>query len=205
MTPGQERAIDSGWPDYGLDVATGEIDLGIVFGRCAPLTLEIGFGMGESLFQQAHENPDRDFVGIEVHRPGVGHLLMRIHEADIANIRLYAEDSIDVLRNAIPERSLDVVQLFFPDPWPKKRHHKRRIVNRDFVELVSSRLVSRGILHIATDWEPYAADIEILLSSREDLVQIEPPPRPRTKFEQRGERLGHRITDLAYRLAAEAH
>ena len=162
--------------------------------------MEIGFGMGDSLLEQARSNPSVNYVGIEVHRPGVGHILMLIDDYELDNLRLYSEDSIDVLREVIPAKSLDAVQVFFPDPWPKKKHHKRRIVNRDFVRLLETRLKANGFVHIATDWQSYAEEIEDLFSSITQFKKIPAPLRPQTKFERRGIKLGHEIFDLAYRL-----
>lgn len=204
MTAGQQRALEQGWPAYGLESKEGGIQPEIVFGNSAPVTLEIGFGMGDSLVQQARENADRNFIGIEVHRPGVGHALMLVLEHGLNNFRVYSEDSISVLKSAIPARSLDRIQLFFPDPWPKKRHHKRRIVNLDFVQLAASRLQAGGLLHVATDWVPYAEEIEVLLASMDEFEALPPPARPETKFEKRGIRHGHEIRDLAWRLRSAA-
>lgn len=165
-----------------------------------PLHLEIGFGMGDSLAEQARSNPTVNYVGIEVHRPGVGHLLMLIDEYGLDNLRVYSEDSIDVLTEVIPAKSLDVVQVFFPDPWPKKKHQKRRILNRYFVDLLETKLKANGLVHIATDWQLYAEEIETVLGSMTQFNRVETPFRPQTKFERRGMKLGHTIFDLAYRL-----
>ena len=162
--------------------------------------LEIGFGMGDSLAEQARSNPLVNYIGIEVHRPGVGHILMRIHEYELDNICLYSEDSVSVLTEVIPDNSLDVVQVFFPDPWPKKKHHKRRIINRDFVNLLEQKLSAHGLIHIATDWQSYAEEIEVLFRSLDQFSEVVAPWRPQTKFERRGIKLGHVITDLAFRL-----
>jgi len=170
------------------------------FQGSGPLHLEIGFGMGDSLAEQARSNPSINYVGIEVHRPGVGHILMLIDDYELNNLRLYSEDSIDVLREVIPAKCLDAVQVFFPDPWPKKKHHKRRILNRDFVDLLERRLKDSGLVHIATDWQPYAEEIEALFGSISQFKRVVAPLRPQTKFERRGMKLGHTIFDLAYRL-----
>jgi tRNA (guanine-N7-)-methyltransferase len=199
LTPGQSNALAQQWPVVGLSSEDGLIDPAQHFGNAAPVTLEIGFGMGDSLLKQAEENPGRNFIGIEVHRPGVGHLLIGISEMSLSNVRVFSEDSLDVLAGAIPDNTLDCVQLFFPDPWHKKRHHKRRIVNTVFLSLLKRKLESGGIFHMATDWVPYAEEVKALLNADADLEWIAAPVRPTTKFEARGERLGHTITDLAVR------
>lgn len=198
LTPGQKHALEELWPVYGLDLAVGMIDPSVVFGRKAQVTLEIGFGMGDSLLEQAVANPDRDYLGIEVHKPGVGHLLLKMKEAGCSNIRIYSEDSIQVLQQVIPDQVVDTVQLFFPDPWPKKRHHKRRIVNTAFLTLIKRKLRSGGVFHMATDWAPYAEDVAALLKTQEAYEPVSPPPRAQTKFERRGLKLGHEIRDLAF-------
>lgn len=164
--------------------------------------MEIGFGMGDSLARQAKENPGTGYIGIEVHKPGLGHLLKLMEEEDLLNLRLYAQDSLEVLEASIAENSLDRVQIFFPDPWPKKRHHKRRIINRPFIRLLERKLKPGGIVHIATDWQHYADEVSLLFESEERFAPVTPPARPGTKFEARGLKLGHSITDLAYQLVA---
>ncbi len=207
MTPSQERALRELWPRFGIDELSGEMhELDAVFGRSAPRVLEIGFGNGDSLVELAKEHPELDFLGIEVHEPGVGHCLLEIERSGVENLRLLKRDAIDVLRTELPDRSLARINLYFPDPWPKKRHHKRRIVNREFLELVAEKLVDSGHLHIATDWENYAAHIDETLSQSAafDLVErrvhdgADPLDRPATKFEARGVRLGHRIWDWRF-------
>lgn len=203
MTPSQERALKELWPEYGLDYLAEPLQLSRVFGRTAPRVLEIGFGNGETLVQQALDSPDKDFIGIEVHEPGVGHALLKAREAGISNLRLIVHDAIDVLAEQIPSLSLARVNLYFPDPWPKKRHHKRRIVQQDFLDLVADRLAAGGTLHIATDWADYSEHIDDILSrshrfrcSEHRLHEGDQPlDRPRTKFEQRGLKKGHRICD----------
>ena len=199
LTRGQQRSLDSEWDRFGLDSTDGDLDLGFVFGRSAPVVAEVGFGMGESLYQQATETPEKNFIGIEVHRPGVGHLLNLASEGQLDNLRVFNEDCLDVFERAIPWASLETVQLFFPDPWPKKRHHKRRIVNNEFLSLVKRCLVPGGLLHIATDWVPYAEAVRELFATQEDFLPVKAPARPLTKFENRGVNLGHEINDLAYR------
>lgn len=156
LTTAQQNALDQYWKLYGIDFSNALLDLSDLFGREAPLTLEIGFGDGDSLLEQALTFPDRDFLGIEVHRPGVGHLLNRIHQENIGNLRVIRHDAIEVLNDMIPENSLDCVQLFFPDPWHKHRHHKRRILQHSFVENIRNHLHNDGLFHMATDWKNYA-------------------------------------------------
>ncbi|HLB83981.1 MAG TPA: tRNA (guanosine(46)-N7)-methyltransferase TrmB, partial [Steroidobacteraceae bacterium] len=156
MTRAQHRAWQDLWPRLGLDPASSMLDLDAVFGRCARRTVEIGFGNGEALVALAAAQPAEDFLGIEVHRPGVGHLMLRCEELAVGNLRIVSQDAVDVLEQRLPPACLDEVLLYFPDPWPKKRHHKRRIVQERFVTLVASRLRSGGVFRLATDWQPYA-------------------------------------------------
>ena len=200
ITKGQARALDIGWPIYGLNSVRGEVNFESTFGRAAPTILEIGFGMGDSLAEQAKLNPEKNFIGVEVHKAGVGRLLMKALETDLSNLRIYNEDSKDVLNKSIPKNSLHTVQVFFPDPWPKTRHHKRRLLNPEFLNLIARKLELGGLLHVATDWEPYAETIELLCSSRQDFERSLSPQRPETKFERRARRLGHEVRDMAYRL-----
>jgi tRNA (guanine-N7-)-methyltransferase len=206
LTPSQQRALRELWPSYGVDFGPEVIDFDAVFGRHAPLVLEIGFGNGDTLVQQALENPDLNFVGIEVHEPGVGHCLLRAHEAGLSNLKLIRHDAIEVLGSQIPAESLQRVNIYFPDPWPKKRHHKRRMIQPAFLDLLHSRLEAGGTLHIATDWANYAEHIDEILShsrlfecaERREHDGEMPLDRPRTKFERRGLRKGHRIWDWRY-------
>jgi len=203
LTPSQQKALEELWPALGIEYAADLLSLEETFGRAAPCVLEIGFGNGETLVQQAAENPHKNYIGIEVHEPGVGHCLLKARDANIDNLRLLIHDAIEVLRNQIPLASLSRVNLYFPDPWPKKRHHKRRIMQLDFLTLVADRLAKCGTLHIATDWAAYAEHIDEILSRSDRFVCNErrehdgerPLDRPRTKFEQRGLRKGHRIYD----------
>lgn len=204
LTPGQETAIKTGWPIFGLD-PTALINPSELFLNDNPVTLEIGFGNGESLAEMASNNPDRNFIGIEVHRPGVGHLLRVVLEKELSNVRVFDTDAIDVLQHAIPDHSLDCVQLFFPDPWHKKRHHKRRIVQTSFLDLIHSKLKTGGSFHAATDWENYAEHIMETLIAHNGFVNSakqgyaeRPAHRPLTKFENRGLRLGHGVWDLIF-------
>lgn len=206
ITKGQEEALRTFWPIFGIDVGDTPLDFPTLFGRKAPVTLEIGFGNGDSLAQMAQAAPERDFIGIEVHTPGVGHLLKRVGELGLHNVRVMHSDAIDILQKRIPAHSLDRVQLFFPDPWHKTRHHKRRIVQTEFATLIASRLTTGGMFHLATDWEDYAEHMVQVMENHPSFRNMaENPPysarpatRPLTKFEQRGLRLGHQVWDLCY-------
>jgi tRNA (guanine-N7-)-methyltransferase len=203
MTPSQQRALDELWPEFGIEFSGSLLDFAAMFGRDAPVVLEIGFGNGDTLVQQAAEHPERSFVGIEVHEPGVGHCLLRAQDAGVTNLRLISHDAIEVLAEQIPADSLSRVNLYFPDPWPKKRHHKRRIVQPAFLALVAGRLQPGGSLHIATDWANYAEHIDEMVGScglfecteRREHDGDKALDRPRTKFERRGLKRGHRIWD----------
>jgi tRNA (guanine-N7-)-methyltransferase len=207
MTTAQQRAWEELWPRYGLETGPGRLDLAAAFGRDTPCTLEIGFGNGESLLALAAAHPDRNYLGCEVHRPGVGHLMLRAAEHGLANLRVVCRDAVEVLEQCIAPGALDEVLLYFPDPWPKKRHHKRRIVQPGFVALVASRLRPGGMLRMATDWEPYATQMlevasacEALRNESPDGSYVQrPEARPVTRFEHRGRRLGHGTWDLAFR------
>jgi len=206
MTPGQRRAYDDNWQRRGLDHADGELDYNTAFGRPGPRVLEIGFGMGQSLVTMAGAAPDTNFIGVEVHRPGVGRLLHGMTEQSVDNIRVYCHDAVEILRDCIPDASLDTVQIFFPDPWHKKRHNKRRLIQQPFVNQLVTKLKPGGTLHLATDWENYAEQMMEVLGATDGLVnthgdgQYAPRPdhRPLTKFELRGERLGHGVWDLVF-------
>jgi len=205
LTKGQELALETVWPIYGIERDDKQLDLTTLFDRVSPVTLEIGFGDGVSLATMAENAPDKNFIGIEVHRPGVGRLLHLIEEKQLNNLRVMDDDAVQIIKKRIPERSLDCVQLFFPDPWHKKRHNKRRIVQPEFVLLVASRLKPNGVFHLATDWEPYAEHMaEVMEASKEFKSQsdtafsIRPDTRPTTKFETRGLKLGHGVWDLLY-------
>ena len=206
MTPSQQKALDELMPESGIAFTRQPLNLEAVCGRRVPVVLEIGFGNGETLVQQAEENPGQDYLGIEVHEPGIGHCLLAAREAGISNLRLIAHDAIEVLEQQIPLDSLQRINLYFPDPWPKKRHHKRRIVQLDFLELCADRLQSHGSLHIATDWANYAEHIDEVLAASERFECSErrehdgdkPLDRPMTKFERRGLRKGHRIFDWRF-------
>lgn len=205
LTAGQQRALDKLWPRFGLE-AGRQLDLDAVFGRRAARILEIGFGNGASLAAMAENQPDCDFIGIEVHRPGIGRLLLELESRGLENVRIFREDAIQILHECLPDNSLDRLLLFFPDPWHKKRHHKRRIVQSAFFELVARKLVAGGILHMATDWENYAGHMLAVGDAAAAFrncagaghFSLRPDYRPVTKFEQRGQRLGHGVWDLLF-------
>lgn len=207
MTDGQRNAFDTSWPTYGLKLEDGAIDTDAVFGRTGPKVLEIGFGMGDSLLQMAAAEPETDFIGIEVHPPGVGTLMNTATAEGISNLRVYLADANDVLEECFASQSIDRLQLYFPDPWHKKKHNKRRIVQPQFVQLVREKLRPGGVLHMATDWEHYAEQMLETLDAAEGFENIagigqyssRPDYRPMTKFEKRGERLGHGVWDLIYK------
>ena len=207
MTAGQQRGMDEFWPKWGLTLEQGMIDPKTVFKREAPLVIEIGFGMGHSLFEQANTMRDHDFIGIEVHTPGVGKLLAEAGDAGLTNLRAYEDDAIEILDQCIPDNSVDLLQLFFPDPWHKKRHNKRRIVQAEFVQRVRQKLKVGGRFHMATDWENYAEHMVEVMQVAEGYENTatdgdyvpRPDSRPVTKFEKRGERLGHGVWDIIYR------
>ncbi|SNY53783.1 tRNA (guanine-N(7)-)-methyltransferase [Arsukibacterium tuosuense] len=207
LTKGQQNALDNHWPAFGLSYQNSPLDLEQVFGRSAPVVLEIGFGMGKSLVEMASNAPEQDFIGIEVHKPGVGACLGDAAAAGLSNLRLFEHDAVEVLNDSIADNSLSTVQLFFPDPWHKKRHHKRRIVQSEFVQLLRQKLQIDGVFHMATDWQNYAEHmLEVMqaapgfqnLSATGDYVE-RPAHRPLTKFEQRGQRLGHGVWDLMFK------
>jgi tRNA (guanine-N7-)-methyltransferase len=206
MTEGQQRGLDQGWPKFGLQLEDGLRDFDQVFGRSAPRTFEIGFGMGHSTLEMAAASPEQDFIGVEVHRPGVGALLNGLMTQNLSNMRVYSCDAMDVLRTCVADASLDRVLLFFPDPWHKAKHNKRRIVQPAFAELVRQKLKVGGVLHMATDWQPYAEYmLEVMnvapgyQNQAEDGQYVpRPAERPTTKFERRGERLGHGVWDLKF-------
>ena len=208
LTPGQQQALDIYWDKYCLDPNT-DYDFSQMFRRNAPLFVEIGFGNGESLAKMAAANPDKDYIGIEVHKPGVGHLLMLLNQQGLNNVRIYCHDAIEIMEHKIADNSLAGVHLFFPDPWPKKKHHKRRIVRPGFVDLLVKKLKPEGYFHAATDWKNYAEAMLAVMSEVSGLRNTSssndycdcPEYRPLTKFEQRGLRLGHGVWDLIFRKA----
>jgi len=206
MTQGQSRALESLIPDYGVDHLEGQFNYAEIFGRDAQTVLEIGFGMGQSLVAQAEAHPDINYLGVEVHLPGVGSLLNAMEAKGLENLRVSGEDAVVLLRDNIGLESLDGIQIFFPDPWHKKRHHKRRLIQPEFVTELAKRLKPGGFMHLATDWENYAEQMLEVLSDESQLRNTSetndyvprPDSRPLTKFEQRGHRLGHGVWDLMF-------
>ncbi len=208
LTTGQERALRELWPEWGIEYTDSLLDLDKVFGRSnAPLTVEIGFGMGKSLVEMASKAPERNFIGIEVHTPGIGACLADIRDHNISNLRVVHHDAVEVFNSMIPDDSVDTLQLYFPDPWHKARHHKRRIVKPEFLDMIMPKLRQGGVIHMATDWENYAeqmlevlsADSRIENLSADNTYVPRPDFRPLTKFELRGQRLGHGVWDLMFR------
>ena len=205
LTSAQQRALAELWPRYGIPAAkrdTGPLDLDALFGRKAPRILEIGIGNGAALLSMAAHDPGRDYLGAEVHAPGIGHCLLEIERLGLGNVRLFMEDAVGVLRDRLPDASLAGLHLFFPDPWHKKRHHKRRLVQAPFVALLSRKLAADGYFHVATDWPPYAEHIAAVLAASGDFGEgVDPASRssrPLTRFEARGQRLGHPIWERIY-------
>lgn len=204
LTSGQRDALETLWPVFGLS-PDRTLDA-TVCGRDAPLVVEIGFGNGESLARMAAAQPDTDFIGIEVHRPGVGHLLLQLRDRGLQNVRIYCADAVEILARNVADGNLAGINLFFPDPWPKQRHHKRRLVTADFLSLVATKLQRGGFFHAATDWPDYARQMTEVLEACPDLMRattenpdsLRPASRPPTRFEARGQRLGHEIRDLVY-------
>ena len=206
LTSGQKLALESQWPIVGLEFQNDFLDLEKAFDRKAPTTLEIGFGNGDSLAQMAKNAPERNFFGIEVHRPGVGHLLHLVEEYELSNVRVMHHDAVEIINKMIPDGSLDRIQIYFPDPWHKKRHNKRRIVQPEFVALLATKLHQGGVLHLATDWEHYAQQMLKVMTAAPDYANQatsggyaeRPDYRPLTKFENRGIKLGHGVWDLLF-------
>lgn len=206
MTPAQEHALATLWPIFGLELSGKPWDLNEVFGRNAPKILEIGFGAGDALLEMAAQCPEQDYIGIDVHRPGVGRVLRELELRQLTNVRLVCADATEVLAQAISDACFASVLLFFPDPWPKKRHQKRRIVQQQFVAQIRQKLQQGGRFHLATDWQDYALQMLATMEIAPGFVNLagvnnfcpRPEYRPVTKFERRGERLGHGIWDLVY-------
>lgn len=207
ITPAQKKSLEQLWPAYGLDLGTGCLDLQTIFTRQAPRILEIGFGNGESLAQQARTTPETDFLGIEVYRPGVGQLLARLKAEGLENVRVICDDAWKVLQHHISGQSLDGIQIFFPDPWPKKRHHKRRLIQTPFVDLMWHKIKLNGWLHLATDWQNYAAQMMTVLSQHYGFYNLAGEgnfiqslgQRLSTKFERRGQNQGNLVWDLKFK------
>jgi len=200
LTTAQRRALEELWPQFGLDIKAQAIDLADLFNRKAPVTLEIGFGNGENLVAMALAAPEQNFLGIEVHEPGVGHCLLGIEKHRLSNVRLIRHDAVEVLETAIADESLDRINLFFPDPWHKKRHNKRRIVQRNFTRLMAKKLREGGVFHVATDWPNYAEHIAEVLTNSPEFIELPEAPNDRTvtRFDKRGSKLGHTNWERAW-------
>lgn len=205
-TVAQQRALQELWPQYGIEPNNEPLDIDAVFARSAPRMIEIGFGTGEALLAYAQAHPQENCIGIEVHPPGVGHLLLELHQAQMRNVRVICRDAVEVLQQQIAPRSIDAVHIFFPDPWPKKRHHKRRLIQPAFAELLATVIKPGGLLRLATDWQPYAEHMLEVLNACDAFANESADGyverfahRPLTRFERRGQRLGHGVWDLAYR------
>ncbi len=206
ITSAQEEALEQLWPRYGIDPAGVLLDLPAIFGRQAPLVVEIGFGSGDHLLASAKGRPDSDFLGIEVHRPGAGRVLQQADKLGLSNLRVLCADAVEVLRQCLPAASIDEVVIFFPDPWPKKRHQKRRLVQPAFIEVLARALRPGGRLRLATDWADYARHMLEVMSAAPQFVNVSesggaiarPADRPLTRFESRGLRLGHEVADFEF-------
>ena len=204
MTKGQVNAIEQLWPSYGVDLSDGLLDFEALFNGTSFTVLEIGFGNGLSLAELAEAEPDKHFLGVEVHQPGVGSLLVQVKKRSLENIRVSNSDAVEVLQQQVPDAALDRVQIFFPDPWHKKRHNKRRLIQAEFVNNLLNKLKPNGVIHVATDWEHYAEHILEVLSAnnalRNTATDYAPKPayRPNTKYEERGKRLGHGVWDIVF-------
>jgi tRNA (guanine-N7-)-methyltransferase len=203
ITPAQQRALDELLPKFGVSFSEQTLNLKATFGRIAPVVLEIGSGMGETTAAIAQAHPDTNFLAVEVHGPGVGSLLKRIDALALGNLRVIRHDAVEVLERMIPDGALAGIHLFFPDPWPKKRHHKRRLVQPAFAALAARKLAGGGYFHAATDWPEYAEQIDAVLNSSSLFTREQPKDRPETKFERRGLGLGHPVRDLLYRRRQE--
>jgi len=208
MTDGQKKSLDQNWEQFGLILANGNLSIKEAFGRESDTVLEIGFGMGDSFVDMAIAAPEKNFIGIEVHLPGVGRMLNRTETENVSNIRCYKEDAVEILNDCIEDGALSTLQLFFPDPWHKKRHNKRRIVQPEFAQLVRRKLKTGGTFHMATDWENYAEHMIEVMDVAEgfsntagtgNFLPDRPEHRPVTKFEKRGQKLGHGVWDLIYK------
>jgi tRNA (guanine-N7-)-methyltransferase len=209
LTAGQKRALEDFWPRFGIEKSDSELHFQVLFSNDNPVIMEIGFGNGDATWQMAQAHPAENYLGVEVHQPGVGHLLLKMEQHGIANIRIANDDAVEFLQRQVSEASLAGVRIYFPDPWPKKRHHKRRIIQPPFVELLASRMCPGAILHLATDWEPYAEYMLAVMRLANGFVNLSPAGdfcdkpdwRPETKYERRGERLGHRVRDMLFKRA----
>ena len=205
LTTSQQHALDNYWSTYGIADIKGPLDCTALFGRQAPVVMEIGFGMGDSLLAMARTNPAKNFIGVEVHKPGVGRLLHEIEALSVHNLRIYCHDAKEILQHCVADNALDTVQIFFPDPWHKKKHNKRRLVQPEFMQLVRQKLAIGGRVHMAPDWVPYAEHMMEVMSAAPGYVNASgaglystDAERPLTKFEKRGQRLGHAVHDLVF-------
>jgi len=206
LTAAQQRALTGLWPKYGVDSGHRLLDLPALFGNRNPVILEIGFGNGESTWQMAQASPSENFIGVEVHRPGVGHLLLKLEQEGLENVRVACADAVVFVRECLADGALHGVRLYFPDPWPKARHLKRRIIQQGFIELLAQKIAPGGLLHMATDWQSYAEHMLAVMNNSADFVNTagpagyshRPSSRPLTKYEARGQRLGHRVFDLLF-------
>jgi tRNA (guanine-N7-)-methyltransferase len=209
LTDGQRRALEELWPRFGVPEGAGKLDFRELYGNARPVIMEIGFGDGDATWRMALDHPEENYLGVEVHAPGVGRLMIQLARRKVENVRIARQDAAELLQQRIPDASLAGVRIYFPDPWPKKRHHKRRLIQPEFARLLAARMRTGAILHMATDWEPYA---QHMLETMKDVRAFEnrsptgdfcakPPWRPVTKYEKRGERLGHRVFDLLFERA----
>ena len=207
LTEGQKRALEEFWPRFGIEKGESPLDFKPLFGNDAPVIMEIGFGNGDATWQMAQAHPTENYLGVEVHQPGVGHLLLKMKQHGITNIRIANDDAVEFLCERVPTESLAGVRIYFPDPWPKKRHHKRRLIQPSLIDLLASRMRPGALLHLATDWEPYAQHMLEVTGSSDGFVNLSPSGdfcdqpewRPETKYERRGEGLGHRVRDLLFK------
>ncbi len=207
LTAGQKRALDEFWPHFGIEKGESLLDFKTLFGNNAPVIMEIGFGNGGATWQMARARPAENYLGVEVHQPGVGHLLLKMKQHGIVNIRIANDDAVEFLRERVAEESLDGVRIYFPDPWPKRQHHKRRLIQPALVALLASRTRLGALLHLATDWEPYAEYMLEVMRSADGFENLsldgdfcdQPAWRPETKYERRGKSLGHQVRDLLFK------
>lgn len=210
MTHSQQKGWDEVFPKHGFSLTESQFDWEHSYAVSGPRVVEIGFGMGDSLLTMAEQNPTYRYLGLEVHKPGVGKLFAEVEKRGIKNIKVFAEDAVRVLEVSIPPQTIDLIQIFFPDPWHKKRHHKRRLIQPDFIDLLLTRLAPEGRLHLATDWQPYAEHMMAVLENNGNVQNVagsrqfilRPESRPETKFERRGHRLGHGVWDLMFQKTA---
>ena len=210
MTNSQQKGWNQVFPKHGFSVTESQFDWEDSYAVSGPRVVEIGFGMGDSLLAMAEQNPTYRYLGLEVHKPGVGKLFAEVEKRGIENIKVFAEDAVRVLEESIPPQTIDLIQIFFPDPWHKKRHHKRRLIQPDFVDLLLTRLAPEGRLHLATDWQPYAEHMMAVLENNDNVQNVagpqqfipRPESRPETKFERCGHRLGHGVWDLMFQRCA---